>query len=43
MGFDADGIGYEFRGTKTEITKQIGNSVPVHTATALVSALMEGR
>lgn len=29
---------YEFAGTKTEITKQIGNAVPVRTAAALVKA-----
>lgn len=29
---------YEFAGTKTEITKQIGNAVPVRTARALVAA-----
>ena len=40
MGFDADDIEYEFAGTKTEITKQIGNAVSVRVATALVSALM---
>ncbi len=41
MSFDADDVGYEFVGTKGEITKQIGNAVPVRTATALVAALME--
>lgn len=40
MGFDADDMEYEFAGTKTEVTKQIGNAVSVRVATALVSALM---
>lgn len=40
MGFDDANAAYEFRGNKTEITKQIGNAVPVNLATALVSALM---
>jgi DNA (cytosine-5)-methyltransferase 1 len=31
---------YEFAGTKTDQIKQIGNAVPVGTATALVSAIM---
>lgn len=40
MGFSDEEAEYEFAGTKTEITKQIGNAVPVSTACALVSALM---
>lgn len=40
MGFSDDEVEYEFAGTKTEITRQIGNAVPVNTACALVSALM---
>lgn len=40
MGFSDDEAAYEFAGTKTEITKQIGNAVPVNTAAALVAALM---
>lgn len=40
MGFSDDDQAYEFRGTKTQVTKMIGNAVPVNTATALVSALM---
>ena len=40
MSFDDEDYRYEFTGTKTEITKQIGNSVPVRTATALISALL---
>lgn len=39
MGFSDDEADYEFVGNKTEITKQIGNAVPVGTATALVRAL----
>lgn len=31
---------YEFAGTKTEITKQIGNAIPVRTARALVRAAL---
>lgn len=30
---------YEFAGTKTDITRQIGNAVPVNVARALVAAL----
>lgn len=41
MGFDRPGAErYAFAGNKTEITKQIGNAVPVGTATALVRAMM---
>jgi DNA (cytosine-5)-methyltransferase 1 len=40
MGFSEGEIEYEFVGTKTEITKQIGNAVPVNTACALVTAIM---
>jgi len=42
MGFDAGSVPYEFTGNKGEVVKQIGNSVPVHTATALVAAMMGG-
>lgn len=38
MGFSDDDYSYEFAGNKTEITKQIGNAVPVRTARALVAA-----
>lgn len=38
MSFSDDESDYEFAGTKTEITRQIGNAVPVRMATALVSA-----
>ena len=40
MGFDADEVPYEFSGTKTDVIRQIGNAVPVNTATALVAAIM---
>ena len=39
MSFDNEGEDYPFKGTKTEITKQIGNAVEVRTATALVRAI----
>lgn len=38
MSFSDEDQEYEFAGTKTEITKQIGNAVPVRTARALVTA-----
>ena len=37
MGFDHADAAYEFRGNKTEITKQISNAVPINLETALVS------
>jgi DNA (cytosine-5)-methyltransferase 1 len=40
MGFTTEDARYEFAGTKTEKIKQIGNAVPVGTATALVKAIM---
>lgn len=40
MGFDDGEAEYEFAGTKTDITRQIGNAVPVNTACALVRAIM---
>jgi DNA (cytosine-5)-methyltransferase 1 len=40
MSFDDEGEQYEFAGTATEITKQIGNAVPGRTAKALVRALV---
>ena len=40
MGFDDDESQYEFRGTVSEVTKQIGNAVPVKLAEALVSAIL---
>lgn len=38
MSFSDAESDYEFAGNKTEITKQIGNAVPVRTARALVAA-----
>ena len=40
MGFDDEETKYEFVGKKAEITKQIGNAVPVKVAAALVSAIL---
>lgn len=40
MGFSDAEAEYEFAGNATEITRQIGNAVPVNTAAALVAALM---
>ena len=40
MGFDDGEIRYQFHGTKTQITRQIGNAVPVRLAAALVSAIL---
>lgn len=40
MGFDDDEASYEFSGTQTDITKQIGNAVPVGLARALVTAIL---
>ena len=40
MSFSADDQEYQFAGTKTEITRQIGNAVPVRTARALVAAAL---
>lgn len=39
--FDDEGEVYDFAGTATEITKQIGNAVPNRTAKALVKSLMQ--
>jgi DNA (cytosine-5)-methyltransferase 1 len=41
MGFSDEDAAYELAGNKTEITKQIGNAVPVNLAAALVGALMQ--
>jgi DNA (cytosine-5)-methyltransferase 1 len=41
MGFTDAETAHEFAGNKTEITKQIGNAVPVNLAAALVGALMQ--
>src|SRR5699024_9192884 len=40
MGFPE---GYDIAGTKTEVTKQIGNAVPVHLATGLCGQLLAER
>ena len=40
MGFSDEESEYEFHGTVAEITKQIGNAVPVHLAYALVKAML---
>ena len=42
MGFDDEETQYEFAGNVTEVTKQIGNAVPVHLAAALVGAILAG-
>lgn len=41
MGFSDAEVEYEFVGTKTEITKQIGNAVSVEQAEALVGAIFD--
>ena len=41
MGFEDDETSYEFVGNVTEVTKQIGNAVPVNLAAALVRAALE--
>ena len=40
MGFEDDETSYEFVGNVAEVTKQIGNAVPVHLAAALVKAAL---
>jgi DNA (cytosine-5)-methyltransferase 1 len=40
MGFDDEESVYEFVGNAGEVTKQIGNAVPVHLAMALVEAAL---
>lgn len=40
MGFSDDETEYEFVGTGEQVTRQIGNAVPVNTAVALVDALI---
>lgn len=42
MGFSDEDQAYEFAGTKEEITRQIGNAVPVRTSSALVGAIFAG-
>jgi DNA (cytosine-5)-methyltransferase 1 len=43
MGFDDAENEYEFVGNVAEVTKQIGNAVPVHMAAALVKAILEDK
>ena len=40
MGFEDEETSYEFLGNVAEVTKQIGNAVPVHLAAALVRAAL---
>ena len=40
MGFEDEETSYEFVGNVTEVTKQIGNAVPVNLAAALVKAAL---
>ena len=40
MGFEDEEASYEFVGNVGEVTKQIGNAVPVHVAAALVKAVL---
>ena len=40
MGFTDDEHDYEFTGNTSEVTRQISNAVPVHTAYALVKATL---
>lgn len=42
MGFSDEESTYEFVGNVAEVTKQIGNAVPVNTACALVTAVLGG-
>lgn len=39
MGFNDEEVAYEFVGNRTQITKQVGNAVPVGMAAALVGAM----
>jgi len=41
MGFSDNETDYEFHGTVAQVTKQIGNAVPVHLAAALVKVMLE--
>ncbi len=41
MGFEDEESEYEFVGNISEVTKQIGNAVPVHLAAALVKAILK--
>ena len=40
MGFEDEETSYEFVGNTTQVTKQIGNAVPVNLASALVGAML---
>lgn len=40
MGFTDEEHDYQFTGNSSEVTKQIGNAVPVNTAHALVAATL---
>ena len=40
MGFNEIGNDYEFAGNQAEVTKQIGNAVPVLLTEALVAAVL---
>lgn len=40
MGFHDEETEYEFKGTVAEVTKQIGNAVPVNLSAALVKAIL---
>ena len=40
MGFDDEESRYEFTGNASEVTRQIGNAVPVNLAAALVGAML---
>ena len=42
MGFDDEEGEYEFTGTVSQVTRQIGNAVPVNMAAALVRAILSG-
>ena len=41
MGFEGEETAYEFVGNASEVTRQIGNAVPVNLAAALVRAALE--
>ena len=41
MGFDDDETEYEFVGSVSDVTMQIGNAVPVHLAAALVKSILD--
>ena len=41
MGFSSGNTEYRFAGTVSEVTKQIGNAVPVRMAAALVKAILQ--